>query len=451
MSGGTAGQSVVGISDGIVSDGQGVEVSAFLIAPTSDTTKREAFHVRVSPLSDGTNLDTGTLQGSINLAPVLPAKQPQMRVLESFVPILPAVPLAIRLFRDNADVRDNWTGSTGIMGIRVRAVNVSTPATVRAADAYNSWPMLLSASGRLVCIYSSGAQHTLPDTTRSVYRHVSTDNGATWSAVAVMVDTAGVDDAATGCGLDASGNMLVWVRRNGLDSNRTHHLYRSTDGGYTWSLIASPTFGTLPLQIASIFSVPTVGLMALWHGGTYGGSSNSWGIVKSDDNGLSWTQVVVESGLAQAAWPTELAGVYVGSSGRILAMGRTEIIADASSARALFQLQSDDYGDNWTKVTSNVTDIIQSTPALIYDAVTGKVDLYYWHRNWGACKRRNVLLSTIWGNATAWPSSSAVATGSLSGPETGIVNAVLHNGEHKIAYYSGLDPNTGIYVATAAP
>ena len=60
------------------------------------------------------------------------------------------------------------------------------------------------------------------------------------------------------------------------------------------------------MQITDIFAVPTVGLMALWFAGDYGDKpTNAWGTLTSSDNGATWTQTPIESGLTKAQWPTE--------------------------------------------------------------------------------------------------------------------------------------------------
>ena len=51
--------------------------------------------------------------------------------------------------------------------------------------------------------------------------------------------------------------------------------------------------------------------------------SHSWGTLTSRDNGATWTQTTIESGLTKAQWPTEPSAVYLGD-GKILAIARTE-------------------------------------------------------------------------------------------------------------------------------
>ena len=123
--------------------------------------------------------------------------------------------------------------------------------------------------------------------------------------------------------------MLLWVRRVGKEWH--HDLYRTRDG-VTFTLVATPKLAVNPMQITDVFAVPTVGLMALWFAGDYGDKpTNAWGTVTSSDDGVSWTQTPIESGLSKAQWPTEPAAVYLGD-GRILAI--------ATAARTSARLNS---------------------------------------------------------------------------------------------------------------
>ncbi len=81
--------------------------------------------------------------------------------------------------------------------------------------------------------------------------------------------------------------MFLWVRRmNG--SECVQDLYRTADG-VTFVRVTTPKLAVAPVQITDIFSVPTVGLMALWFAGRYGddGPSHAWGKLTSRDNGAT--------------------------------------------------------------------------------------------------------------------------------------------------------------------
>ncbi len=232
--------------------------------------------------------------------------------------------------------------------------------------------------------------------------------------------------------------MLLWVRRIGKDWN--HDLYRTTDG-VTFVRVATPKLAVAPMQITDIFAVPSVGLMALWFAGNYKDDvSHSWGTLTSHDNGVTWIQTTIESGLTKAQWPTEPAAVYLGQ-GRLLAVARTEC------GPSQFQMLSTDCGATWARTQTNIGDIAASTPSLILDAETGLLSNYYYQRGRGILRRRVVDPESVFGHPLSWPASEAVATGSLITFDAGNVNATTIKGIHYLAFYSGKAPDTAILVS----
>ncbi len=328
-----------------------------------------------------------------------------------------------------------------LAGAAALSAQETSPQTrvVQEAKGYNSWPMIQALGEKLVCVYSRGSGHTIGEDARAVYARTSTDGGKTWTAETVVADSPGFGEVEVGKGLDKDGAMLLWVRRIG--KGQWHHdLYRTTDG-VTFVLVATPKLDVRPMQITDIFAVPTVGLMALWFAGDYGDKpANAWGTMVSGDNGATWTQTPVESGLAKAQWPTEPVAVYLGE-GRILAIGRTEVKG------AQFQLTSTDYGKTWTREPTNIDDVMASTPSLILDAKTGLLSNYYFHRGAGVLRRRVVDPARVFSHPKLWPVSEPVAEGSRVPFDAGNANATAIGGIHYVAFYSGQAPDTGILVA----
>ncbi len=318
---------------------------------------------------------------------------------------------------------------------------LTEPHVVQEARGYNSWPMIQAIGEKLVCVYSRGTSHTIGEDARAVYARTSTDNGKTWMPETVVADTSGYGEVAVGKGLDSKGAMFLWVRRmNG--SECVHDLYRTTDG-VTFALVATPKLAVAPVQITDIFSVPTVGLMALWFAGSYGddGPSHSWGKLTSRDNGATWAQTTIESELTKPQWPTEPSAVYLGN-GRILAVARTE-----QGGRSQFQMVSSDYGATWARAQTNIGDVLISTPSLILDAETGMLSNYYYQRGRGILWSRVVDPDSVFDNPLSWPASEAVATGSQITIDAGNANATAIGGTHYVAFYSGKAPDTAILVS----
>lgn len=298
--------------------------------------------------------------------------------------------------------------------------------------------MIQAIGEELVCIYSRGSGHTISEDARAVYARTSADGGKTWTPEAVVASSPGYGDVAVGKGLDSNGAMLLWVRRVGKDWH--HDLYRTTDG-VTFTLVATPQLEVRPVQITDIFAVPTVGLMAMWFAGDYGGKPvNAWGTLTSSDNGETWKQTPIESGLSKEQWPTEPAAVYLGN-GRILAIGRTEV------TNAQFQMVSSDYGVTWKRAQTNIGDVKASTPSLILDTETGLLSNYYYHRGAGVLRRRVVDPDRVFDRPQNWPGSEPVALGSKVTFDAGNANATAIGDTHYISFYSGKGTDTAVLVS----
>ena len=319
-------------------------------------------------------------------------------------------------------------------------MSLAAPQVVQNVSGYNSWPMIQAIGEKLVCVYSRGTAHSIVEDVRAVYARTSTDNGKTWTPETVVADTPGYGEVAVGKGLDSKGAMFLWVRRmNGREC--VHDLYRTTDG-VTFVRVTTPKLAVTPVQITDIFSLPKVGLMALWFAGNYrdDGPCHSWGKLTSSDNGATWTQTTIESELTKPQWPTEPSAAYLGQ-GRILAIGRTE------TGQPQFQMVSTDYGATWMRKQTNIGDVTASTPSLILDAATGLLSNYYYQRGRGILRRRVVDPDRVFENPLNWSESEVVATGSRLLWDAGNVNATANRGTHYISFYSGKHPDTAILLA----
>lgn len=327
----------------------------------------------------------------------------------------------------------------------VTAVSLLVVATdianhiVESRPGYNSWPMIQAVGGRLVCAYSRGSSHTIGEGARGVFARTSPDGGKTWSDEGCVVNDPEVGEVTIGKGLDNDGAMLLWVRNWG--KVRRHDLYRTRDG-VSFEKMASPTLSPMPMQITDVFKVTGVGLMSLWFAGDYrtdGG--HSWGTLTSADNGRTWVQRTVESGLAKSEWPTEQSAVWLGN-GRILAIARCE-----KGGKCQFQLTSTDSGMTWRRERTNIEDVAESTPSLIYDPKTGMVFNYYYQRGAKKLKCRRGNADSIFGHPNDWPEPEVLFTGDEERPyDAGNVNATVLNGVHCMALYSGTHSDTSVFV-----
>ncbi len=375
--------------------------------------------------------------------------KPQTIELESAYSPTFGLPISIKIERKIDDISNSHKAQTEL--IKVTSTPVKTPPTpfiVESRAGYNSWPMMQASGNKLVCIYSRGSGHTISEGTRDTFVKISSDFGKTWSEEKVVANDQNVGEVPIGKGLDENGDILFWVRAMGKGVF-THNLYRTKDGA-KFEKIASLKLSPMPMQITDVFHVPQVGMMSLWFTGNYGKTAtNSWGTLVSKDNGKTWKQTVIESGLDRKNWSTEPSAVYIGN-GKILGIARVEHGTN-STEKAQFQLQSSDYGKTWTRQRTNITDIHISTPSLIFDKKTRLLYNYYYQRGRGMLKRRVVNADKIWNNPLAWTPPEIVAFASAIGYDAGNVNATTINGKHYLAIYSGDRKNTSVLVVEAEP
>lgn len=443
LSGGTVGQSVAGVVPGFPSECAAVKVEIVVTSTDEETSSdfTDAYRVHLSQMvEDAPFTDRYRLGKPVQTA--LPDAPFHTRtiVLESYYEVEPDAPLTVRIQREPGDSGDSFTRPTGLAMVKVTPLSaLAEPHVVQDVSGYNSWPMMQAIGNKLVCTYSRGSAHSIGEDARAVYARTSTDRGKTWTAETVVANTPGYGEVTVGKGLDSTGAMLLWVRRIGKDWN--HDLYRTEDG-VNFTLVATPKLDIQPMQITDVFAVPEVGLMALWFAGKYNDEPvHSWGMMTSSDDGATWKQTPIETGLTKEDWPTEPAAVYLGE-GRILAIGRTE-----SGGKSQFQMTSTDYGKTWKRTRTNISDIAASTPSLILDARTGLVSNYYYERGRGILRRRVVDPEYIFDRPLSWPGSEAVAVGSEIALDSGNSNATAVGDTHYISFYSGKAPDTTVLVS----
>jgi len=443
LSGGTVGQSVAGLVSGLPSGWAAVKVEIVVTTTDAATSPdlEDVYRVHLSQMVDGAPFTARYHLGS-PVRTALPAAPLHTRtiVLESYYEVVPDAPLWVRIQREPGDPGDTFTKPTGLAMVKVTPVDApAKPLVVQDVPGYNSWPMLQALGDKLVCVYGRGKGHTIADDDRAVFARTSTDGGKTWTPETVVANAPAYGEVAVGKGLDATGAMLLWVRRIG--KGEWHHdLYRTTDG-VTFTLLATPKLAVRPMQITDIFAVPKVGLMALWFAGDYGDKpTNAWGIVTSSDDGATWTQTTMESDLPKTEWPTEPSAVYLGD-GKILAIARTE------TGPAQWQLVSTDSGATWKRMPTNISDIKGSTPSLILDAKTGLLSNYHYYRGQGFLRRRVVDPQSIFDHPGSWPAPETVAIGSTSTWDSGNANATFIGDTHYVSFYSGKAPDTAVLVS----
>jgi len=448
LSGGTVGQSVAGLVTGL--PGWCAAVKVEIVVTTADAATspdlEDVYRVHLSQMVAGEPITSRySLGNPVRTAVPVAPFQSRSIVLESYHEVVPDAPLWVRIQREPGDPADTFTKPAGLAMVKVTPLEpLAKPHVVEDVSGYNSWPMMQAMGEKLVCVYSRGSGHTIDEDSRVVYARTSIDHGKTWTTETVVANTASYGEVAVGKGLDSKGAMLLWVRRLGAEWNQD--LYRTTDG-VTFTLVTTPRLDPAPVQITDVFAVPEVGLMALWFAGGYAeGNDHSWGKLTSADDGETWTQTTIESGLTKAQWPTEASAVSLGG-GRIFAIARTEQ-GGGTSERSQFQMVSTDSGATWTRAQTNIGDVLISTPSLIFDSATGLLSNYYYQRGRGGVLRRRVVdPDLVFGHPLRWPPSEAVAKGSQATIDAGNVNATVIGDRHYLSFYSGEAPDTSVFVS----
>ena len=308
--------------------------------------------------------------------------------------------------------------------------------------------MIQAVGNRLICSYSRDNArpkdgHKINCGSRDSYLRISLDAGRTWSEEITVADDPIIGEVNEGIGLDETGAAILWVRCWGKD--RRHELYRTVDG-QTIEKIATVRPDPFPMQIMDPVRVKGLGLVSPWFAGNYSnGGSNSWGLLVSTDNGRTWSQRIIEKDLSIKEWVTEPSLVDLGG-GRLLIVGRCE-----KRLGNQFQVTSTDGGKTWKKARTNISDVKESTPSLVYDAKSGIVANYYYHRGAKQLKRRVAMADFIFDHPDCWPEPEVLDEGfEQRSYDAGNVKATRLGDRDCCAWYTGTQSNATVVVTVAA-
>lgn len=299
---------------------------------------------------------------------------------------------------------------------------------------YNAWPFVAPLYGNLVCIYTKGTSHA-DETSADIYISKS-KNGVVWSEEEKIISTQNTRDTVTGIGNDANDNIIFWNRVGNASYPDKFEFYRTSDGN-VFEKISEPKFTYECSHIGDIINIPNVGLMCFWN--TYRHSDSKFGYMISIDNGLTWTQRVLQSYTEWKKCPTEFTLAYIGNN-KIIAMARSE-----EDAGAMTQVTSTDNGSTWAVNVTNITDTWLSTPSFVYKD-NGYLHLYYYDRKNGKLKKRISVADNVFNNPTNWDEPVILSSGE-KWSNSGNANATKfkYSNNVLVSYYSGNDNTTNIY------
>ncbi|PDX87031.1 hypothetical protein CHR60_09990 [Faecalibacterium prausnitzii] len=306
--------------------------------------------------------------------------------------------------------------------------------SVTSQNLYNSWPFVAPLYGHFICLYTKGSSH-VDATSADIYMSQS-KNGVVWSKEEKIISTQNTRDTVTGIGNDTNGNIIFWNRVGDASYPTKFELYRTSDGN-TFEKISEPNFSYMCSHIGDIINIPNLGLMCFWN--TYRHNNSNFGYMISVDNGLTWTQKVIQSYSEWKKCPTEFTLAYIGNN-KIIAMGRSE-----EDVGAMTQVTSIDNGSTWIVNTTNITDVWLSTPSFVYKD-NGYLHLYYYDRKTGKLKRRVSIADNVFSNPTNWNEPVILSSGE-KWSNSGNANATKfeYNNNVLVSYYSGNDNTTNIY------
>lgn len=142
------------------------------------------------------------------------------------------------------------------------------------------WKSLAVAPSRAQRVYLTGYQvaGTLPDGGKippTTHFQITDDGGATWSASALAGVKFGQMPQVYVLGVDAGDPDIVYMTSRGANPPTGDRLYRSADGGVTWTEVLAPSAAVLDLSVAPAGKV----LVATLGGGAF----------QSTDSGESFT------------------------------------------------------------------------------------------------------------------------------------------------------------------
>jgi photosystem II stability/assembly factor-like uncharacterized protein len=201
----------------------------------------------------------------------------------------------------------------------------------------------VAASDPNVLYVGSGAGIIRPDLATGDGMYKSTDAGRTWTHLGLaetqMIAQVEVDPTNP-------DRLFVAALGHPYGSNAERGIYRSTDGGRTFAKVLFPDAYTSGNDVRIDPSNPNVVYAALWpqqeafwEGGSFGGGGGTGGIFKSTDGGTTWTQLggglppVLEANLAIA--PSNPQVIYA-------------MVAAAHPAGPVGLYKSSDGGAHWT-------------------------------------------------------------------------------------------------------
>ena len=336
-------------------------------------------------------------------------------------------------------VRADWESSLGERGFTV-------PTALPTERVYESWPTITeSKDGKIFIGYGSGEIH-LRSKPRKFIIMASEDRGRSWFK-SYEEGTTSEDISVYGSVRTNSGRILFFTRvvDPNNNSNWKFRIVYSDDGGSTWKKTGLLTWSIVPVLVGPPIQLPNGNLIAAWHSdpGEGGASSNSAGILRSTDNGLSWTQETITTTSNLDSLPVEGRLTRL-NNGRVVYLARNQV-----EGRGFWLSVGNSQGMLWSKfVETNIKDGFQTPPAVLADG--NNLYIYYFDRR-NHKHKQIVAPQSVVNSPTSFPNSTEYGgyetTSTYDSGYTDVIKSVT--GEHLLTFYAGYQASTRIFFHTA--
>lgn len=334
---------------------------------------------------------------------------------------------------------------------------VGRQKTVKTDDAYNCWPVLVKTNtNRYVVFYASGLSHLSTGNEdvagRKLCYKYSDNYGVTWSDETVLFYDPNMDFATFGASSLSNGDIICFVVKkvlvDGVTTEIDNLVIKSSDNGSNFAevfafsdstdeIIRSVSYANVPVEMDNGKIIASKQVRV----GGYIGLA----FIFSSDNGNSWNESVTVippdtyTSYDQLPWEVRIA--YLGG-GRLLAIGRNNV-------GNVYQLNSSDYGQTWTRYTTNINDCRKNCLYPLFFKAENQIVLYYNDRSSNTVKKRTVDATFAFKNPTLWPEAKVITytSSSANSADSGYITAARNNDskpETTLCLYTTRDISTDL-------
>ena len=253
-------------------------------------------------------------------------------------------------------------------------------AITEAGQPYVSWPHQNSwCDGSLVHqVYTAGPTHI--STSSKIYiRSLDYRNTDIWGGSTLVVDRLDEGCICLGSGMAPNGDFVVHANAHssGYTGKKFYH-YRSTDKGQTWASEGEVNMPNANAEFIMSWQPTMDGSIIC----SVYNTDNTMHFIRSTDNGYTWSVIPITNPYTFTRGPSN-AGFLQLPDKTIIAILRKNIGATGYSSErdsAYFSISKDD-GLSWTDIAvTDIDDMTRTNASLIYHPDTNLVEVFYGSR-----------------------------------------------------------------------